>query len=166
MNTGFLYLLVLGSDFISTNHQPSLNDLQLIANQCPLEGGNAVYEARAMLGVLGTIQVYDDQALCGRAKALQRPPVFDGKSILPNRSLQVYPNPARNIVMVQWTKSDFQKGHLVVIDLFGRQVFAQVLESGDSSIEIDLSAFSSGVYFIQVKLDEQTPMIHKVVISK
>ena len=142
------------------------NNSNTYANQCPIEGGSAVYQARAILALQGVIQDYDDQALCGRVKAFQRPPTSGGKTAPVYKTLQVYPNPTRDVVMVKWTISDFQKGHLVINDLFGRQLLTRVLESGSNTIELDLSALSSGVYFIQVKLDDQTPMAHKVVISK
>ncbi len=46
------------------------------------------------------------------------------------------------------------------------EVFTQTLISGNSRMDINLSAFSSGLYFIQVKLDDEPPLLQRVVINQ
>src|SRR6185436_3134302 len=67
---------------------------------------------------------------------------------LPNTQLpfSIYPNPANESLVV----SDKRPGkkEIEIYDLFGRIIFQSTIASQQSTINIDVSRFSSGIYFI------------------
>ena len=85
---------------------------------------------------------------------------------VPDMKVSVYPNPAKDKLTVEWGKSDFEKGSLAVYDLFGKQIISFDLVSGSNTFVVELNHFFSGVYFIQVKLDDEQPLIQKVVVHQ
>ncbi|MEO5572207.1 MAG: T9SS type A sorting domain-containing protein [Bacteroidia bacterium] len=68
--------------------------------------------------------------------------------------LKLYPNPARNELIVNSNSSAGKKGELKIYDLFGREVFKSSIFNLQSSIKIDVSRFSQGVYFVQLQNED------------
>lgn len=82
--------------------------LQQVAEQCPITGGNAVYEARSMLAYAGEMVVYDDSTACDSATLVTERyapaplpvilPDFEEEGYL----LAVAPNPAGDYLRIQY----------------------------------------------------------------
>lgn len=79
---------------------------------------------------------------------------------LPDSEWSVYPNPASDrmyIHIYETTSSAF----LRVMDMHGKSIFSQ-LSSGGGDISVDVSAWPSGMYGVQVVVDGKTGV--KVVV--
>lgn len=68
--------------------------------------------------------------------------------------LRVYPNPASNSVTVEWNK-ELQVQSLAVFDYLGREVLNKQLNNNTHSLQLDVSAFTQGVYFLQLQTDKK-----------
>ncbi len=87
-----IYLSILGQDQIQFS-EDVIAQLEIIAAQCPLAGGNAVFRARAILSLItGEIQ-YDDINICLQAGIILRE---SAKKITAN----LYPNPAKPLPLL------------------------------------------------------------------
>ena len=123
------------------------NSLLSIAYQCPYAGGEAVYQARAMLS---EDLVYDDSILCnGGSQQLIRqnsetPPSFTA-----------YPNPGKDYVVVELEQEANTDGILSLSDLLGRVMQMQVIAYGDQQTFLMLDAVPAGLYNLTVELDGQ-----------
>ncbi|MBK6997454.1 MAG: T9SS type A sorting domain-containing protein [Lewinellaceae bacterium] len=104
-----IFLTMLAVDSISASN---LAVLAGIAEQCPLEGGDAVYEARAIVSYL-TGEEYEDRVLC--AKVEQRDQQNQAARVDKGKAIAIYPNPATNIVYWRGTGSE-----LVTIKLYNQ----------------------------------------------
>ena len=109
-----------------------------IAQQCPLSGGNAVYEARDFVETTNGIAAYDDAEAC-------RPvlPRGAGRNM---SELSIYPNPATDKI----TLSGMRLQSLQVCDIAGKPMI------GHSNIDkdeytIDISSLPNGVYMIKAE---------------
>ena len=123
----------------------NLSTLTAIAAQCPLSGGDAVYEARSIVSRL-TGQEYDDVALCGSQR-----PGAGGRaetSEIPAEVL-VFPNPTTGYV--SWLGIPEGKITVRVFNTLGQLQ----LESISENNAIDLSALNQGVYRFQILSAEQ-----------
>lgn len=71
--------------------------------------------------------------------------------------LSVYPNPSTDFVSVQFKDSSSDKVQLELVDVNGKVVFTQVLDNTNNVInhEINTSQLGTGVYMLNVKLDNQ-----------
>lgn len=160
-----LYLKQIITGYIAFD-EGETDILKDIAGQCPLEGGRAVYHARALLYLAGIEHSYDDEKACVKEeiKSLRMP----DNGILEEEisSLKVYPNPAKDKVFVEWTESNFENGQLIVYDLFGKELHSFALVSGQTDATIATVDLSSGVYFFSIQLDSNTPMVQKAIINK
>ncbi|HKR06694.1 MAG TPA: T9SS type A sorting domain-containing protein [Bacteroidia bacterium] len=69
--------------------------------------------------------------------------------------LKLYPNPAREKLIVKSALLVGQKAEVKIYDLFGREVFQSSIFNLQSSIKINVSGFSQGIYFIQLQSGEE-----------
>ncbi|MCB9274559.1 MAG: right-handed parallel beta-helix repeat-containing protein [Lewinellaceae bacterium] len=67
-----------------------------------------------------------------------------------NHEVSIFPNPAREQVIVQFNAPLLQAGELWVTSLFGRLVERRVLETGLSSVELDTRHFTPGSYLLTI----------------
>lgn len=115
-------------DFLQTDSIASddMKTMEAIAAQCPLEGGDAVYEARAIVGYFTGLQ-YDDEVACN---VQQRESFAENAQITPD-FIKVYPNPTTGELL--WENLDdsistiwvynHTTGHFCKLHDFGVQRF-------------------------------------------
>jgi hypothetical protein len=129
----------------------SISSLETLANQCPTEGGNAIYDARALVGHFTGQTYFDDRVTCvdktienGNAKTLA--------SFSPNQEVSFFPNPTTGIL--QWKGLNNQNVMLRVVDMLG------IIQGEFQSVQqqVDLSKFENGLYFVQI-VDEKGQVI-------
>jgi hypothetical protein len=76
---------------------------------------------------------------------------FDG-----NNSLQIFPNPAKDILHVQVTGSN-ENALLQIIDATGRKVKEQKISiDGATSVSVDITDLSKGMYHLLFKTNLKT----------
>lgn len=66
-----------------------------------------------------------------------------------NTSLNVYPNPAFNLLNVKMDK-EFEIQHVELYSITGQKVNTKSIEKTDGFIQIDISNLSEGLYFLKV----------------
>jgi len=72
---------------------------------------------------------------------------------------QNYPNPFNPNTIIGFQLTDISKVNLKIYDILGREVSAlldEVKESGYHEVEIDGNNFSSGIYFYQITVKDQS----------
>jgi len=148
VNEVFLaYLGRLSTHFTGSEKQL----LDGIANQCPLSGGRAVFEARALLAAeSGQWVAYDDDNLCNAGGAFNAPQA-DGH--IEHDKIRLYPNPAKQQTTIQWGQPLEGEGLLEVYDAYGRLQKSVVLEAGSNNYNLLLHTLETGLYFIRLNLD-------------
>jgi hypothetical protein len=68
-------------------------------------------------------------------------------------SVKIYPNPVLNKAIIYFGDDQLAKTEMVIQNTYGKTyVLRNLKQSGKNAVEIDLSGFSSGVYFIRVEL--------------
>ncbi|GJM36482.1 MAG: hypothetical protein DHS20C18_54830 [Saprospiraceae bacterium] len=140
-----------------------LNALQAVADQCPLEGGNAVYKARALLKLMiGVDPVYDDQQAClgSQAFAMPEPEVRVSES----SDWRIYPNPATEEVMIDWSGQQFETGTLQLFDLNGKLLKKQIFTKEEVKTRMSTAELQGGIYLLVLQLDQKQPATKKLAI--
>ena len=149
--TNDIYLDTWAKD-IYTYSQDQYNLLSGIALQNPISGGPAVYTARVMLGV-----DYDDFGTEERLSA--------EKQTLES-FMHIYPNPASNEVHIEYSLGENETGEFILADLMGREIIKQKLNSDESTLTISTEKIEGGVYFVSMKLSDETKMVEKLIIAQ
>ena len=136
--------------------------LKAIAQQCPLDGGKAVFRARALLNPLNNL-IFNDEVSCSNIEprnALNTMASDRVKSII-----AIYPNPANNFinisVAIEKTSDLFT---LSVYDLLGRQVLQDKLTEGLNMVNVD--QLEAGVYLFKISGGAFDHHFEKVMIHK
>ena len=131
---------------IDTLTPNQLATLQSIANQCPLIGGRAVFEARAALnGYLNTSILYGDSACYGSAGQNHR---SESNQSPANRTASVYPNPASTLLNVQVKLQLNEVANICLYNNLGEMVMCQVLKASLTTLPINNLA--SGIYYYRI----------------
>jgi hypothetical protein len=121
--------------------------LEAIAYQCPNEGGEAVYIARAVLMAQYGFIEFDDEALCDntitRSNARKANPTQ-----VPNNDIEIIEN--TNNIIVQ-SKSDKEIQSIEIYDMSGRIANAKVINNN-----IDISQLSASMYILKILYTDAT----------
>lgn len=142
------------------------NVLTQIANQCPLSGGGAVYQARVLLmTIAGNVIEFEDN--CSQTvKATNRTAtniVTDSENV----SFKIYPNPNDGNMTLEYSLSAESNGMFLLYDISGREVNKYLLTEGESKqLRISENTLANGVYFYTVIVDNVVKARNKVIISK
>ncbi len=81
------------------------------------------------------------------------------------QNVKVQPNPTTGLVMLNIDFDDNETYQYTVKDMLGREIMAYREENGSRNIELDLSSFANGVYFIEITKGNNR-FAKKVVLSK
>ena len=74
------------------------------------------------------------------------------------QSIVIYPNPTENIFFIELNSNLKSEGSLKVMNMVGEILDHETIEvtSGLNQWKMDLSSYSSGVYFISIEIDGQS----------
>ncbi|HNM26314.1 MAG TPA: T9SS type A sorting domain-containing protein [Saprospiraceae bacterium] len=145
-----ILLRFLKTDSLATG---DLDDLIAIAEQCPLEGGDAVLEARALVGHF-TGQGFDDYTACGNAQQRQYIELEKADKF----TMHLYPNPTTGLL--HWDAPVQAPTTVEVYNAMGRLQLRQLVQTS----VIDLSALPEGAYYVRFLSEEQKPHTGRVWI--
>ena len=124
-------------------------------------GGNAVYRARTLLGLLGEVKHYDDLVICngqgvykngisklqeqinGIQQQMQHAAILDGEVL-------VYPVPAGNTITIEYKFKDGETAQFYLYDILGNKVISTMLNDQNPKTTIDIHELAQGLYRYQV----------------
>jgi len=130
-------------------------DILLLAEQCPLDGGEAVYQARALAFALDKVPNIDEWENCSVGTTLPR----SSNEIKPD--VNVFPNPATEAFQV--TSKDRSITSVSVLDLLGRVLtFQDYSGAPDNMVEINTSQLKPGIYTVVIEV-ESTENITRLI---
>ena len=81
---------------------------------------------------------------------------------LPQGQFEVYPNPARDWLQLQWTGPVLNNAHVVLRDAAGRVVLSQQVAEQEA---LDVSSFGAGAYVLEFSVPEFGSIQRQVVIQ-
>ena len=142
---------------IEINNQDLLTDVNGMAI-ISLENGTYVYTVSAN----GFESKTDSLIVDGSEQTIQVTlSIITAIETLNDESFKVYPNPARETIMIE-IPDNMEKAHLQIIDFSGKEIFKQTVLT--NAFRLDVSRFSSGIYFIILRNDRQS--LSKMLIIK
>lgn len=130
------------------NHQSTIVS---IAEQCPLDGGEAVYQARAMAFALGASLVIDDLQNCsggaggGPGKMVERGP----------NQVKLFPVPASQ--ELNFSAGEIEIRSITIRDLNGRTIRHKTFgKNGTVNGSFSTDDMAAGVYTVEIQLADGT----------
>ena len=151
-------------DYIYTSGDSSM--LMNIATQCPLAGGNAVYQARNLLmSIASNVIEFEDNCIDGNS----RMEIVDNAATNKDNTFvyKLYPNPNDGNMIFEYSLKDESTGTFVLYDITGRIINKYNLTEGSNNqLKISESTFNSGIYFYSIVVDGKIQSKNKFVIIK
>ena len=129
--------------------------LNTIAYQNPMQGGDAVFMARIMLG----IDVRDDM----KTKSLIKKTLDKGRRI---ENYKLYPNPNNGEMQFSYTLATNETGVLKIYNAQVENVGTYPLVSGENILTVSAPQLMDGMYFYAVFVNNKKVFGDKFVISK
>ena len=124
-------------------------NIAVIANQCPLEGGIAVYFARSLYALIDDSRAYDDDRACQPASQLRGLPTNLAEGIL-----IAAPNPTRGYEVTLYINGDIPQGDATVYisNATGIEVQREICQFTNKQATIALQKLPQGSYVCTVQL--------------
>ena len=136
-----------------------------IADQCPLQGGNAVFRARALLA--GTVDsvFYDDDQICANANQLIQPPA---STEIAQSSFGLYPNPTKGEFTVQWDGDQYSATGVSILlyDLLGHKVLERRFVANTGKATLFVGNLAEGVYICKVFAGKENVLTEHLLLMK
>ena len=79
-------------------------------------------------------------------------------------TFRLYPNPANDILNVQFNKNTTSEIELNIIDITGKIIHTETRAIFDSTIQMIINNLNSGIYFVQI-IDNEKIMTEKFVVE-
>jgi hypothetical protein len=156
VNRILLSSMLLQSDTLT---EKDLGALRFVAAQCSEEGGMIVWTARALLPFCEQPN-YMKNGMELPCEAFV-PSAASAKTSQSNDEINLYPNPANETLTI--SIPNINNTTITLFNSIGKSVYQSI--SLDSSHQIALNHFETGIYFCQIKQDNKV-IIKKVLIQK
>ena len=79
--------------------------------------------------------------------------------------INMYPNPAQNIFMVEFQKPNSTDITYQLIDISGKMISSHLIPKYTSTFSINTQSFSNGIYFLKL-MNEDVQAFEKIIIQK
>ncbi|MBK9045491.1 MAG: T9SS type A sorting domain-containing protein [Bacteroidetes bacterium] len=149
-------LSVIGQEQIQFS-EDVIDQLEIIAAQCPLAGGNAVFRARAILSLISDNYVYDDINICLQAGIILR-------QISKTPTASLYPNPANNSVTLVYELPEVSTAEFLLFNSVGMLQLKKQLKSDITQTSFSTEHLAPGVYNYRVNTSSDFQLNGKLVI--
>ncbi len=136
------------------------NALHLIAMQCPLSGGFAVYQARGVLKILGSAQNWESVNPCA---PVDNRSYKGGEKPMVSR-LSVYPNPASQLITVSGFVPNELEKTFEIYTTTGQKVVQAIVKANQTSIDINIAGLRDGLYLYRSNTPNQPISVGKIVV--
>ena len=88
------------------------------------------------------------------------PLVIINENTLENDEINIYPNPANNILNVKWNNLNISPVNIYLYDIYGNLIKQMYIENPQN---IDISKYSKGIYILKIKTNNNT-LNKKIII--
>lgn len=142
-----------------------VGDNHVIRNISSSDAG--VYILEPANGCITTLQLFVTSDGGVKAVNLAGKVIADGFSEVSKDLITAYPNPTANKVFIELGATNSTFFDLVIYDMKQQQVYSEQIENNLSNrLEVDLSGYSEGIYFVSLRDEGGEVSIHKIVKNR
>ncbi len=131
-----------GIVYVSPKASPTGKGYVIVANE--ISGTIAVYEVKNNLPVIPTTGIEETVST----------------------ACKLYPNPAADLLTVEYTIDNANEVVFEIYDIAGNKVIGQTMPAGKNNIALNTATLESGVYFARMTVNNQVVSTEKLVIIK
>ena len=143
----------------------TVGDNHLIKNITSSDAG--VYILEPAIGCTTTLQLFVTPNGSTAATSLVGKVVADGSLQISKSLVMAYPNPTANKVFIELGETDSTSFELAIHDIKQQQVYSEQIENNLSNrLEVDLSGYSEGIYFVSIRNERGEVSTQKIVKTR
>jgi hypothetical protein len=151
-----IYLSSIDTNFYDlVENNNLLNHIGDIAYQCPLQGGNAVYQARSYLAQYDNDPIYTDQLNCFNVGIYRK-----GKEEMLSK-IVIMPNPANDYVELKTISPEEVILNYFITDYLGKLIVVKT-NLNSSNERINTQNLPSGIYLLKLELNNGKFLTEKI----
>jgi hypothetical protein len=156
--------------------------IENLANSCPYLEGNAVYKARNMYAMFVPGLFFDNLEICNNAGVFRTKDstdyqkeeallnadlemLPDDQEIFVNNEIKIYPNPADDILNVEYDIAKTSKGEFKIFDVQGNLLQTNKINANNKKAIIQLPPLVKGLYLSQFVENGIITFIGKFVVN-
>jgi hypothetical protein len=163
-----IYLATIAKGIFGFNVD-QIQSLDVIARQCPLEGGIAVYKARSMVTFFTKVN-YAALGACGTTERFtemeHQTTDIDILNLLLPQEIKLYPNPTSTYLMVEWDFKFIESGECMLYNSLGQKVLQVALDREERTQEVSLPNLPTGMYICRLRFDNKAVHEEKIIIEQ
>jgi hypothetical protein len=161
-----LYLAGLSdSNYVYSQNEKDI--LYGIAEQCPLEGGNAVWQARALIWSIESYPVeFTDACMSSEKRNMSITEEVNSSSVKQINNFKLYPNPSKGEMTLEYNLNENETGVLSLYDVTGKSLEQIVLNSKFHKVVLNETALEAGVYYYNILVNNKPVQTQKLIIIK
>ncbi len=155
-----------------TTFQSQLDQLLTVANQCPGEGGPAVFRARSILTQYQIenyeegMEYYHFSNDCESGNDTERIGKAAETRIQPNFRFEVSPNPAWNQLHLAFKAEGAKQISFELFDTYGKRVLHKRFFQEEKQTVLGINHFASGLYFYRWTVDNKVQESKRFMILR
>ncbi len=140
-----------------------------IANQCPISGGDGVYQARVLLMTIenNVIEFVDN---CNEKSSIRSEPQVNITSsylqTITSSNYKLYPNPNNGNMLLDYTINQGDTGIIKIYDLAGKLICSYPLNANNNQLQINNADLNNGIYIYHITVNNTIVKSDKLVIIK
>ena len=135
-----------------------------LAGKCPTKDGACIYQARALLQLLGKQPFYGFSDCIEDPGARKRQPEIPQASDLERWQVRLFPNPAYNSITIK-TNRPAEKIEIRIRDVSGRLVYTNSVLTTDYKVQVELSVLP-GIYTVEMTSRIAERAVKKLVVQR
>lgn len=136
--------------------------IEVMARQCPYQGGTAVYRARYFVSLVNDSIDYDDENVCLTAGIWRKA----GENNTVKTDFLIVPNPTTKNINIRLNNSLNTPINLTILTMDGKTVYSQQPVLNGLTISVNELKLESGVYQITISFSDATILTKKLVVIK
>ncbi|MBL7888092.1 MAG: T9SS type A sorting domain-containing protein [Bacteroidia bacterium] len=133
--------------------------------QCPLEGGNAVWQARVLYSTIENewIEFADNCNTAVRQMTVENTPTAETTM---DKRFKLYPNPNNGQMVLEYTIEETDNAVLAIYDLTGKKINTYMINGKNKSLLVNEDQLEAGIYSYQITINDKLVKKDKLVIIK
>ncbi len=144
-----------------------LNTVRQLAGKCPYYDGIAVYQARFVLEALGERAILNPcelTTLINTIGSINKSSGVGSGSGLNNSSFSIYPNPAKNLLNLEYSVGEEEEASFELMDVLGKVQLKTQLNNSNMH-QINLNNLHEGIYFYRLIKNSTLTQSGKLIIE-
>lgn len=122
-------------------------------HQSPRVSGNAVYQARAMLG----LYILDTETYSAKSAQIN--------TSNENSDLRIYPNPSSDFFNYFLPLKEEDKGTISIIDISGKEIQTWTSDYSTNVGTLDIQKYAKGLYLFELTINGNQKLVQKLIVK-